>query len=196
MSVAASDQLIFIRHGETNWNRNGRLQGQYDVPLNAKGRDQASSAGRLLQQFGVASFAFFASPLQRARETMLRVRAACNLKPFEAYTVDDRLKELTFGRWEGLTWPEIRATDPQAVQQRRLDTWHFVPPEGESYAMLRERVEPWLGALNGSAVVVAHGGIARVFLVELGGVAPSTAATAAIHQGRLLIFAGRTFRWV
>jgi probable phosphoglycerate mutase len=196
MPVAASDQLIFIRHGETDWNRDGRLQGQTDIPLNAKGRDQASSAGRLLRPLGVASFAFFASPLQRARETMLWVRAACNLRPFEAYAVDDRLKELTFGRWEGLTWPEIRAADPTAVRQRRLDTWHFVPPEGESYAMLRNRVEPWLEALRGNAVVVAHGGIARVFLVELAGMAPNAAATAAIYQGRLLVFAGRSFRWV
>jgi probable phosphoglycerate mutase len=194
--AVTSDQLIFIRHGETDWNREGRLQGQYDVPLNAKGRDQARSAGHLLQQFGVASYAFFASPLQRARETMLRVRAACNLRPFEAFAVDDRLKELAFGRWEGLTWPEIRVRDPLAVQQRRLDAWHFVPPQGESYAMLRKRVAPWLAALTGSAVVVAHGGIARVLLVELGGMAPNTAATAAIYQGRLLIFAGRTFRWV
>jgi broad specificity phosphatase PhoE len=198
MPLSESDRLIFIRHGETDWNRDGRLQGQRDIPLNAKGRDQASGAGRLLQQVvgGAASFAFFASPLGRARETMLRVRAASDLMPVDAFTIDARLMELTFGRWEGLTWREVHASDPLAAQRRRLDKWDFVPPEGESYAMLRQRVEPWLGALSGSAVVVAHGGIARVFLVVLAGISPSTAASAAIHQGRLLMFDGRTFRWI
>jgi broad specificity phosphatase PhoE len=198
LTDAALERLIFIRHGETDWNRDGRLQGQRDILLNAKGRDQASSAGRRLRQFvgGVSTSTFFASPLQRARETMLLVRRAAGLAPDDAFTSDGRLMELTFGRWEGLTWREIRDSDAASAHRRRVDKWHFVPPQGESYAMLQQRVEPWLKAVRGDAVVVAHGGIARVFLVILGGVSPSTAASAAIHQGRLLVFEGQTFGWV
>jgi broad specificity phosphatase PhoE len=195
---AARGRLIFIRHGETDWNRDGRLQGQRDIPLNATGRDQALGAGRALQPrlSEAPEFTFFASPLERARETMLLVRKACGLEPLDAFVVDDRLRELSFGDWEGLTWREVRNTDPIAAQRRRLDKWHFIPPQGESYAMLSERVEPWLEALIGNVVVVAHGGIARVLLVVLGGVSPHKAASAAIHQGRLLVFDGQSFEWI
>jgi len=192
------ERLIFIRHGETDWNREGRLQGQRDIPLNAKGRDQALGAGRLLQPRlpGTAPVRFFASPLARARETMRLVRHASGLDPTDGFGIDDRLRELTFGAWEGLTWREVRHSDPLAAERRRLDKWHFIPPQGESYAMLRQRVEPWLKALNGHVVVVAHGGIARVLLVVLGRVSPADAASAVIHQGRLLAFDGQAFEWI
>jgi broad specificity phosphatase PhoE len=197
-AAAALERLIFIRHGETDWNREGRLQGQRDIPLNAKGRDQALGAGRLLQPLlsDAAAFTFCASPLQRARETMLLVRNASGLVPSDAFIMDDRLRELTFGGWEGLTWREVRENDPIAAQRRRLDKWHFVPPQGESYAMLRERVQPWLETLNGNVIAVAHGGVARVLLAVLGGVSHDDAAAATIHQGRLLVFRGHAFEWI
>jgi broad specificity phosphatase PhoE len=197
-AAAALERLIFIRHGETDWNRDGRLQGQRDIPLNAKGRDQALGAGRLLQPLlsDAAAFSFFSSPLQRARQTMLLVRDACGLVPADAFIIDDRLRELSFGGWEGLTWRELRKNDPVAMQRRRLDRWHFVPPQGESYALLRQRIQPWLEALNGNVVVVAHGGVARVLLVVLGGFSHGDAAGATIHQGRLLVFRGHALEWI
>ena len=91
---------------------------------------------------------FFASPLERARETMELVRAAMDLPP-EPYRLDEALMEITFGEWEGLTWPEVRARDPEGVTARRADKWGFVPPGGESYAMLVERLRPWLASLGG-----------------------------------------------
>ncbi|MBV9286280.1 MAG: histidine phosphatase family protein, partial [Hyphomicrobiales bacterium] len=170
------------------------LQGQRDVPLNARGRDQALSLGRAL---GVrfrpeidaleAAAAFVASPLKRARETMELIRAAMALEPTR-YRLDGRLMELSFGDWEGLTWAEIAARDPQAVRRRRGDKWNFVPPGGESYTMLAQRVQAWLSTLTGSAFVVAHGGTARALMTLIAGVPGPLAAATPIAQGRALLF--------
>ena len=108
-------RLIFLRHGETAYNAENRLQGQRDIPLNARGREQARSVGRTLAaRIGAeieqleAAGAFIASPLVRARQTMEIARQAMGLPP-GAYRLDAALKELSFGDWEGLTWPEVEA---------------------------------------------------------------------------------------
>ena len=147
-------RLIFVRHGETAYNAENRLQGQLDIPLNARGREQARSVGRTLQaRIGAeieqleAAGAFIASPLVRARETMEIARDAIGLPPHR-YRLDAALKEISFGVWEGLTWPEIEARDPEGIAARRKDKWNFAPPGGESYAMLAERLRPWLDELT------------------------------------------------
>ena len=83
--------LIFVRHGETNWNVEGRLQGQRDIPLNDKGRGQAKRNGEtiLSRVPGIAAYDFVASPLIRSRETMEIARLAMGLDP-SAYRLDDR----------------------------------------------------------------------------------------------------------
>lgn len=193
-------RLVFVRHGETASNVEGRLQGQRDVPLNARGRDQAASLGRALS-FALgpeirrleAADAFFASPLSRARETMELMRATMRL-PAERYLLEPALKELSFGDWEGLTWSEIRARDPGGAEARRADKWGFVPPGGESYAMLAKRVQVWLAGRAGDAFIVARGGVARTLMVLLAGAPPQTAAEAPIPQGLAMIFDKRTWR--
>ena len=127
-------RLIFVRHGETAYNAENRLQGQRDIPLNARGRDQALSLGRaLIVRFRPeidaleSADAFVASPLKRATETMELIRAAMGLTPAR-YRLDDRLKELSFGDWEGLTWAQIGVRDPRGLARRRADKWNFVPP--------------------------------------------------------------------
>ena len=195
-------KLIFIRHGETDFNREGRLQGQRDIGLNAKGRAQASSVGRSLAKLMrpeldalEASGAFIASPLARTRETMELARTEMGYKP-EAYALDEALKELTFGAWEGLTWPEVRAHDPQAAAAREADKWNYAPPNGESYAMLAARIAPWAAALTRDTLIVSHGGVARALMWLKAGVTPEVAAEANIHQGRAIVFAGSGLRWV
>jgi probable phosphoglycerate mutase len=195
-------KIVFVRHGETSFNAENRLQGQRDVPLDGKGRAQAGAVGRFLRdQMGGemarldAEGAFWASPLRRARRTMELARAAMALSP-RRYRLDARLKELTFGDWEGLTWDEVRASDAAGLKARAADKWGFTPPGGESYAMLVERVRPWLDERDGDAFVVAHGGVARALLVILADVATSVAASANIWQGRALIFDKGEFSWV
>jgi len=197
-----ADRVIFVRHGQTSFNAENRLQGQRDVPLDGKGREQARSVGRYLR--GVIGpdialmerrGAFWASPLTRARETIELARVAMGLSPLP-YRVDPRLKELTFGEWEGMTWAQVWERDPAGAKAREADKWGFAPPGGESYAMLAERVEPWLVELTGETFVVAHGGVARVLFALIAGMKPIDAVSADIWQGRALIFEKGAARWL
>ena len=197
-----SYRVVFVRHGETDYNAQGRLQGQRDIPLNGKGREQASAVGRSLrgELSGElarldAAGAFYASPLTRTRQTMELARAALGLAP-ERYHLSSTLKELTFGDWEGLTWPEVEARDAAGARAREADKWNFAPPRGESYAMLAERLEPWLAARDGDCFVASHGGVARAFMVLLAGVSATEAENADIWQGRALIFDKGGCDWV
>src|SRR5579872_1470078 len=100
--------LYFVRHGETDFNAAQRLQGQYETSLNARGREQAQMCcGVLTGLFardGIAAgkMAYVSSPLNRARETMEIVRRGLKLDP-QAYATDNRLMEISYGAWEGLT---------------------------------------------------------------------------------------------
>lgn len=194
-------RMIFIRHGETSYNAEGRLQGQRDIPLAPKGREQATRVGeRLLQRFANEiealdrAEAFYCSPLTRTRQTLELARAAMRLAP-DAYRLDPVLQELTFGSWEGLTWPEVEALDPDGARARERDKWNFTPPAGESYAALAERVRPWLAARRGDCFVASHGGVARAFLYLLAGLPPLEAASADIQQGEALIFEDGRYAW-
>jgi broad specificity phosphatase PhoE len=200
--ISFSHRLIFVRHGETPYNAENRLQGQRDVPLGARGRDQASAVGRTLRaRIGAeidrleAADAFVASPLLRTRETMELARDAMGLSP-KRYRLDPALRELTFGDWEGLTWPEVRALDPKGLAARRADKWTYVPPKGESYAMLAKRVRSWLETLTADAFVVSHGGVARALMTLIAGVPGALAADAPIVQGRALLFDKGGYNWI
>jgi broad specificity phosphatase PhoE len=195
-------RILFVRHGQTRYNAENRLQGQRDIPLDALGREQASVIGAKLAELVPAELArydaageFYASPLGRTRETMERARAAMGFAP-KIYRLEPLLKELTFGDWEGLTWPEIAARDPDALAAREADKWDFRPLHGESYAMLAERVGPWLAARRADCFVVSHGGVARAFMALIGGLSPLAAENANIWQGRAIVFEGGGFEWI
>ena len=119
----------------------GGCRDAQDVPLNALGRAQAARAGKTLKKLlasaGVApeALAFQCSPLRRTRQTLEIARRELGLPP-EGGDLDDRLVEFTFGRWEGLTWPEVCLQDPYLARAREADKWNFAPPGGESYAQL------------------------------------------------------------
>ena len=196
-------RIVFIRHGETDYNSDGRLQGQRDIPLNGKGRAQASAVGRTLAKHMRAEIdrleaanVFFASPLGRTRETMELAREGMGFDP-KRYKAFDELKELTFGDWEGLTWEEVEAIAPALAHERKQDKWGFTPPHGESYATLAERIGGWLATRTGDMFLTSHGGVARVMMSLLGGLDPQKAANVNVYQGRALVFEpdGR-FRWV
>jgi broad specificity phosphatase PhoE len=189
-------RLYFIRHGETDWNAERRLQGQRDIPLNALGRRQSVRCGETLRRLlevpdrPAAAFVFAASPLGRARETMDIVRAGLGLTAGE-YTVDSRLAEMSFGRWEGLTYKEVRAQDRTALAVRERDKWNFCPPGGESYAQLLLRVRDWHDSITGDAIVAAHGGVARAFMVIFGVKSMAEAPQGDVGQGVVYEFAPR-----
>jgi probable phosphoglycerate mutase len=195
--------LYFMRHGETDWNVERRLQGQHDTPLNARGRGQALACGEILRVLLARdgrdphSFDFVASPLARARVSMELMRSALGVDPAR-YRTDARLAELSFGRWEGFTFEELREREPDtlALAAREHDKWSFVPPGGESYADLLVRVREWLVTVTRDTVVVAHGGVARTMIVHFGIAPPAAAPVHDIAQGVVYGFApGRLVRY-
>jgi len=185
--------IYYIRHGETQWNADGRLQGTKDVPLNDLGCRQAAAAGRILAGLlardgrSVAALAFVASPLGRARATMELVRGALKLPPAE-YAIDARLREIAYGQWEGSTLPEMQAKDPVFFARRQADKWSVAAPGGESYAEVQARVTDWYAQVTVDTVAVAHGGTARALMVALGFETPASAADLAIAQGAVYVF--------
>ena len=189
--------LLLVRHGETDWNAEERFQGQTDIPLNDTGRDQARRNGTLIADLvaGSAGWQFLASPMTRTRETMEIVRAAIGLDR-SGYQLDERLKELSFGTWERRTLAEIGRDEPEAIAARALDKWNYVPPNGESYALLGRRVAPVFQALTMPTVMVAHGGTVRVVLHCVYGVAADEVASLRIPQDRVLACDRDGWRWV
>jgi broad specificity phosphatase PhoE len=186
--------FYFVRHGETDWNVERRLQGGRDIPLNERGRRQAAQCGGTLRDLIAnggrtpADFTFISSPLSRASETMEIVCGALGL-PAKGYVPEPRLAELSFGRWEGMTYREIRAADHQVLKVRERDKWNFRPPEGESYADLLARVRAWHAGITGDVIVTAHGGVARSIMVMFGVRTPADASHGDVDQGVVFEFA-------
>lgn len=197
--MSATPTIWFVRHGQTDWNVQGRLQGQRDTPLNATGLVQAAeAAARLAQVAGdrLAEADFLASPLSRATRTIEVLQANLAL-PDAGYRTDARLKEIGFGSWEGSTWAEIRRWDPGGAAARDRDRWAFRPrgAGAESYGMLAERVAPLLSELDRPTVIVAHGGVARALLVTLGHLDIYAAPRTGIRQGSVLVVEPDGWRW-
>jgi broad specificity phosphatase PhoE len=185
--------IYYIRHGETSWNAEGRLQGAQDVALNDLGRKQAARSGNILadlfQRDGrdKSTLAFVSSPLGRARTTMELVLGELKL-PVKDYQLDDRLREIGYGQWEGSTLAEMLAEDPELFAKRQLEKWTVSPPGGESYVEVQARVQSWYDQLREDVVAVAHGGTARALMVALGIETPVTAADLTIEQGAVYVF--------
>jgi broad specificity phosphatase PhoE len=187
--------IYFVRHGETDWNLAQRYQGQRDIPLNATGRAQATRNGRALARVlgaNADALDYAASPLVRARETMEIMRREIGLPP-GAYRTDDRLREIGYGHWEGELWGELPIRDPQGFAAREADKWGWQPQGGESYRALSERVAAWLGDVDRSVVVAAHGGVMRVLRGLCGELAPAEIFALDVPQDKVLVIeCGRT----
>ncbi|HET9814818.1 MAG TPA: histidine phosphatase family protein [Xanthobacteraceae bacterium] len=188
-----SPTIYYVRHGETAWNAEGRLQGAQDTSLNDLGRKQAAHAGSILADLfardrrSEQALAYVASPLGRARSTMELVRGALKLPPHD-YAIDDRLREIAYGDWEGSTLSQMQARDPEVFARRQLDKWTVSPAGGETYAAVQIRVRDWYDQLLVDTVAVAHGGTARALMVALGIETPASAADLAIEQGAVYVF--------
>jgi broad specificity phosphatase PhoE len=185
--------IYYIRHGETPWNAEGRLQGVQDIPLNDLGRRQAVAAGNILLDLFArdgreqSSLEFVASPLIRARATMELVRGELKLLP-TGYALDDRLREIAYGQWEGSTLPEMQVADPDLYAKRQTAKWTVSPPGGESYVEVQARMQDWYASLRGDTVAVAHGGTARALMVALDIETPQSAADLTVEQGAVYVF--------
>ena len=185
--------IYYIRHGETAWNAAGRFQGAQDIPLNDLGLTQATHAGGILVDLfardgrDASSLAFVASPLGRARHTMELVRGVLKMRP-EDYVLDDRLREIAYGQWEGSTLAQQQASHPELYATREIDKWGVPPPGGESYASVTARMRDWYQCVRGDTVAVAHGGTARALMVVLGIETTASALDLTIEQGAIYVF--------
>lgn len=195
--MRADATIYLIRHGETDWNAQSRYQGQADIPMNALGRSQALRNGAALRDLlpGIADATFVASPLARARETMEIVRQAIGLPP-ETYALDDRLKELHYGHWQGVFATDLPGMDAAGVEARARDAFRWRPHGGESYADLMVRAVDWLADVQGETVVAAHGGVSRVLRGHLYGIDPARVPELEVPQDRVLVLRRDGMRWL
>ncbi len=195
MPMTDLPDFYLIRHGETEWNREGRYQGQRDIPLNETGQGQAEANGRLLSRLfdeqGTApsDWHWRASPMIRVRQTLGKVRAAFGLDD-TGVRFDERLREVSFGIYEGQLAAEL-PDDPNGMRNvgmRDGNFWLYRPPEGESYEDLADRVRPVLEELPGKSVIIAHGGIARICRYLVTGISHEETVNWPIRQDAIMFF--------
>lgn len=149
-------EIWIVRHGQTDWNVEGRYQGQADQPLNAVGLEQARRAADRLR--GCDFAAIYSSDLQRAHVTAQIIAAELGL-PVQ---VDRRLREVNQGEWEGMLTADIQQRYAEEWAARRADRLHAAPPGGESLAQVAARV------LAGVADIVNRHPDQKVLLVSHG----------------------------
>ena len=189
--------IYFIRHGETEWNAEARYQGQADIPMNARGREQARRNGESLRPLlpEIAKADYVASPLARARETMQIVRTVLGLPP-DDFRIDDRLKEAHYGDWQGTLASELRRVDAEGIRARTRDPFRWRPQGGESYEDLMARAVHWLDSIERDTVVVSHGGVSRVLRGHILGLDLKSVPLLHVPQDRVLVLRHDTIDWL
>ncbi|MDP6821687.1 MAG: histidine phosphatase family protein [Dehalococcoidia bacterium] len=156
-------RLILVRHGETDWNVDGRTQGQNDQPLNERGLAQADRVGRYVRgHFDVQTT--WSSDLSRCAQTAEGLGAPVK--------VSESIREINFGEWEGRRFEEIRQSNPDGIDRFRSGDPEFRPPGGESMGDVLERARRFIqetGVLDADTdiAVVAHGGSLKCLMVVL-----------------------------
>ena len=159
-------RLLLVRHGETDWNASGRYQGQMDVPLNAAGHEQADILARRLAAYPIS--AIYTSDLARAWQTAQVIGKVCALEVHP----EPRLRELSFGEWQGLTYQQIGQRDPDGLARWSSDRVNLSPPGGEGLGEMATRVQDFLSQIRsehqeGTVALVSHGGTIRIVLCVL-----------------------------
>ncbi len=158
--MPGATRIIAVRHGETAWNVETRIQGQLDIGLNEKGRWQAQQAARALAEERLD--AVYSSDLSRALDTAQTIAAqAAPPLPVQRHT---GLRERAFGKFEGQTYAAIEAQWPDESRLWRIRDPHFAPVGGESPVQVMERVSAAVEAIasnhpNQQILLVAHGGV-------------------------------------
>ena len=167
-------RVLLARHGETDWNAKGRIQGSSDTVLNSRGREQAVAMARRLLGMGARGPSkIYASPLRRAMETAEIVGRELGITP----VIAPELTELSFGDWEGCSWEEIGRRWPGQFKSYSADRRNYAPPNGESYAQMLARAWPFVDALRktcGTVVLcVCHSAVMRGILAQEAGLTVS-----------------------
>lgn len=158
-------RLVLVRHGQSAWNAEHRIQGQLDPPLSGLGEREAAAAATRIQPDRVAGF--YCSPLQRTRQTAAPIAAVLGRQP----VLVDGLKEIQLGSWEGRTGAELAREEPERwARWSAYPSWDLVPG-GEGRIAFTHRVshtlrELWDRHPEGDVVCVTHGGVVQAALHE------------------------------
>jgi broad specificity phosphatase PhoE len=154
-------EVFLLRHGETVWNIEGRVQGEHDSPLTSRGREQARVLGRILaKQLGPRhQVPMYVSPLGRARATAAIVQQDAESS---LVIVEPRIREVSLGTWEGLTRAEIDASWPGLTEGLASPEWYLRAPGAEPYAGCEQRVGAWLDEQDETVIAVSHGVAGRI----------------------------------
>ncbi|MDD9945601.1 MAG: histidine phosphatase family protein [Myxococcales bacterium] len=184
--MPASKTIYLVRHGQTHWNRDRRLQGQRDSPLTLVGIEQARAYGRALAgELQGSGVELHVSPLPRAQQSAGIISEALGI-PWDEIRHEPRLMERNQGAWDGLNAEEIeRGFNPDPHLRR---SWEFAAPGGESLAQLSARVVAWMDQVGSGRVVVAvcHGVVSRVMRGAHLGLSPAdTIALPGHRQDRI-----------
>lgn len=160
MTTAPLTRFCFVRHGETDWNRERRLQGQIDTPLNATGLEQAHVLSQALMALERHFDALYCSDLERTRQTAAPIGLATGLE----INLDPQLRERHYGHLQGLTYHEAGEILPEAYRRHRNRDPHEVPEGGESLHAFNVRIQAFLDSAvaehpGQSLLVVTHGGV-------------------------------------
>lgn len=157
-------RFYLVRHGETDWNLENKIQGQNDIPLNQNGRRQAQKLAKKLSQSDYGICAIYTSGLKRACETAEIVGQALKITP----VVQSGLEEISLGKWEGHTWRQVRDIFSEEYQIWHTNRRYQIPPEGESYQQLLDRLLPALEEIrkkdDGNVLIVAHSAVIMTLL--------------------------------
>lgn len=186
--------VIFVRHGETDWNRTGIIQGWTDTPLNKRGHAQAVDVADALANDldAFPDMDYVVSPMIRARQTMEYIRSALGSSE-QSLTIEPRVKELGFGVWEGKYFWELKASPIYPADPISRFDWR--PEGGESYADGYEKLKEWVATLTRPTLVVAHGAIGRCLIGLLAGYDTRQLMDGRIAQGCYCRLENGTARW-
>lgn len=156
--------LLVVRHTETQWNAEGRLQGRRDTPLTLNGVRQAMAvAETMVSHVEGAGWSYWSSPLGRARQTASILADTLDVK-FARFACPEALVERRYGEWEGLTHDDIVATRRDEFEAQQADPWRYRMPGAESKADVTARLRAWLETLSHDTrhLVVTHSGCLRM----------------------------------
>jgi len=183
--------ILLVRHGETEWNRQRRIQGRFDSPLTERGIAQAQAIAQWVGGLPDAEYAeIVSSPLGRARRTAGII--ARHLDAGREPVVDDRLREISVGSWDGLTYRDIEQQSPGIFDGDGRHDWYFRAPAGDSYEAFAARVGAWLAEAAGARLLVAvtHGIVSRVARGVYVGMPRAAALTLPVPQDKIFRLSG------
>ncbi len=186
--------IVFIRHGETDWNKRGLIQGSIDTDLNETGHAQARGIARSLirERASFTSFDLVCSPQKRARQTMAHVVVALE-RESDTVSLESRLRELEFGIWESKPFWELKASPVYPAHPE--DRYNWRPEGGESYEDGVARVREWRKHLKRPTIVVSHGAVGRCLLGEVAGLSPGELVQSKTPQGHWCYLYKGTIQW-